>query len=172
MLKEKRKKEKLLVSLFRENFIVILPSWKQEGEKVEISFILGLLLARQPLSMWSPDQRWRGAHLLAAHSLSVAEELKSRRWAQNTYSFSSVVLCAEIWPCWLKKKVRGYLILCGASQSLKCTCVKCTVSFVVAVLFFESILQYRNHSHSLLTNFVILGRLTYLNFQFHISNKR
>ena len=51
MLKEKRKKEKLLVSLFRENFIVILPSWKQEGEKVEISFILGLLSARQPLSM-------------------------------------------------------------------------------------------------------------------------
>ena len=160
------------MSLFRVNIIVIFPSLKQEGEKVEISFILGLLLDRQTLSMWSPDQRWRGAHLLAAHSLSVAEELKSRCRVQITHSFSSIMLCAEIWPCRLKKKAVGYLILRGASESLKCTCVKRTASFVVGVLFLESILQHGYHSHSLLANFVILGRLTYLNFQFHISKKR
>lgn len=66
------------MSLFRLNIIVIFPSLKQEGGIVEISFILGLLSARQPLNTWSPDQRWREAHLLAAHSLSVAGELKSR----------------------------------------------------------------------------------------------
>lgn len=160
------------MSPFRLNVLVIFPSLKQEGGMVEISFILGLLSARQPLNTWSPDQRWREAHLLAAHSLSVAGELKSRCESKTQCSFSRIVLCAEIWPCQLKKKALGYLIRCGASQSLKCPCVKGTASFVVAALFFESILQYRCHSHSSLANFVILGRLTYLNFHFHISKKR
>lgn len=43
VLKKKKKKGKLSVSVFRVNIMVMFTSLRQKGGKVEVSFIMGLL---------------------------------------------------------------------------------------------------------------------------------